>query len=425
MAQKGESYLQERLEAVIHREENQVTLIFQKEKVKLDEVAEIEFIQHLTRAIQRKVSMENDELRITSTVPRSFSFFAQLKASQKERLIAAFHLVQKVQQHSLSRLQLIVCPENVAFDQGFTPHFIHYGVKESIPPYEKDSERLLKETKATVAAIIDPKSSFMEYFKFHETLKMSNKSKAILGAKSLEEIGELLNAFINETTASDLSYRKVSKKSWKWNRYLLVGVTVFLIPALLYSMYSLFFLHPKHDRIVSAQESFLENKYSDVVTDLNAYEIGELPKVSQYQLALSYIVTESLTEEQKENVRNTISLQSDPLYYEYWIYIGRGQAQEALETARFLEDRDLILFGLLKYREQVKADSNLSSEERQQELSEIEREIKEYEEELKALEEEQSTAPSSSEETEQVENTEEPEATEPDSSNVEDTKQEN
>ncbi|WP_044340227.1 type VII secretion protein EssB [Rossellomorea aquimaris] len=404
MSQKSGSYLQEKLEAVVHRKENRMTLIFQKEKIKLDEIAEIHFLKNINPAIQKEITMENDELRIVNTIPDSFSFYPQLKANEKERLMSAYQLVQNVRNHTLSRLHLIICPDNIVFDQGLTPHFIHYGVKESLPPYEKDADLLLKQTKAMVAAIVDRQYSFDDYIKFSETLKLSPMTKDILEAESIEDVGEVLNRSIKEAKKSDSLLMTVSKKKWKLNRYVLLGVSLLLIPALIYSIYSLFFMFPKQERVVAAQESFLLNKYSDVVTELQPYEIDEIPKVTQYQLALSYIINESLTEDQKENVRNTVSLQSDPLYYEYWINIGRGKAKEALETARFLEDRDLILFGLLKYREQVKADGDLDSEERQQELDEIESEIAEYEEEMKALEEEQQSQP--------AETTEEPQQTE-------------
>ena len=117
-----------------------------------------------------------------------------------------------------------------------------------------------------------------------------------------------------------------------------------------------------------------------------------MPKVTQYELSLSYIINESLTEEQKEVIRNTVSLQSDPLYFEYWILIGRGNAEEALDIARYLEDRSLILYGLVKYKEQVKSNDDLDTEERQQLLADIENEITEYKDEKKEEEEEQSTS---------------------------------
>ncbi|WP_162785051.1 type VII secretion protein EssB [Bacillus sp. P14.5] len=409
MSQKKGSYLQEKLEAVVHKEKDKMTLIFQKEKIRLDDISEISILKNIEPAIRKEIFMKNDELHIENTIPDTFSFPSRLKVNEKERLICAYQLVQKVQSHKLSRLHLIVCPENIVFDQGLTPHFIHYGVKESLPPYEKEADLLLMETKASAAAIVDRQYTFEEYKNYNATLKLPAITKEILEADSFDRLGEVINQFIKEAKQSDSLLMSVSKKKWKLNRYIMLAVSLLLIPALVYSIYSLFFMFPKQERVVAAQESFLLNKYSDVVTELQSYEIDEIPKVTQYQLALSYIINESLTEEQKENVRNTVSLQSDPLYYEYWINIGRGKAKEALEAARFLEDRDLIMFGLLKYREQVKADSDLDSEERQQAIGEIESELAEYEEEMEALEDDESLPEETIEETE----TEEQEASQP------------
>lgn len=133
----------------------------------------------------------------------------------------------------------------------------------------------------------------------------------------------------------------------------------------------------------------MKSQYSEVVSELSNYDIDQMPRVVQYELAQSYIINEALTEDQKENVQNTITLQTDPLYYHYWIHIGRGDAKEALDISRDLEDRDLILFALLKYREVVKADDSLESDEKQQKIDEIQAEIDEYIEEQKAQEEEE------------------------------------
>ena len=126
-----------------------------------------------------------------------------------------------------------------------------------------------------------------------------------------------------------------------------------------------------------------------MVTTLNGYEAQEMPRVVQYKLATSYITNESLNEDQKDALQNRITLQSDPQYYQYWIHIGRGEAQEALDIARSLEDSEIILYALLKYKEQIRAQDDLSGEEKQNQLEEVQDEIDEYAEAIEALEEEQ------------------------------------
>lgn len=108
-----------------------------------------------------------------------------------------------------------------------------------------------------------------------------------------------------------------------------------------------------------------------------------MPTVAQYELATAYISGADLSDKQRDIVKNTVTLQSDSNYYEYWINIGRGDAEAALENARFLEDRSLIMYALLEYQAQVQRDDSLTSKERQQQIDEIENELNKYEQDMK------------------------------------------
>ncbi|MGM0875219.1 MAG: type VII secretion protein EssB [Bacillota bacterium] len=383
-SQNDISYLEEKLEAIIKRKEQTIAISFQKEKIKLDNPTEISFLKEINPKIKKEIQMMDDELSILHTIPNTYTFLPRMMhVDERDQLMIAYKIVQQAEIHSLSRIHLLVCPENIVLDQGLNPTFLHYGVKESLPPYEKNSDQLLKEVKATIAAIVDKQFSFEQYVRYFETLKLTDFTKRVCHAQSFAELMSMIEDQIQHVNDEKTLLMTVNKKTWKLNRYVLYGVTLCLIPALVYSLYSLFSLQPKQTSFIHAQEKFLSNEYSEVVTALQPYDFKEMPKVTQYELSLSYIINESLTEEQKETVRNTVSLQSDPLYFEYWILIGRGNAEEALDIARYLEDRELILFGLLKYKEQVKSDDELDREERQQTLSEIEDEIEEYSQEMK------------------------------------------
>ncbi|XQY91811.1 type VII secretion protein EssB [Metabacillus sp. HB246100] len=386
------SYLQEKIEADVTQKDQTITFSFQKEKIKLDHPHEVSFLSEVNQTIQKKIEMKDDELCIEYKLPQTYSYFPRhvQRLDEKERYILAYHLVQLIKQHSLSRVHLLVCPENIVFDQGLQPYLLHFGVMESLPPYEKNSDQLFQEVKATVATLLDCTYTFERYVRFFQTLKLSSLTKRIHEASSLQDLLIIIEENLERLKKDQANYTVVKKQSWKLTRGIMYGVIICFIPALIYSLYSFFFVQPKQTSFIQAQEFFLQDQYSDVVTELQPYEIEDMPIVTQYELALSYIINESLTEDQKETVRNTVTLQTDPQYFHYWIYIGRGEAEEALDIARFLEDRDLVQFGLLKYKEQVKSDDELDREERQQTLAEIEDEINEYErqkEEIQAAEE--------------------------------------
>ncbi|MFK3957963.1 type VII secretion protein EssB [Guptibacillus hwajinpoensis] len=394
MSNQVKPYLETQIDAKIISEKEVITFLFQKEKIKFDELSEVHFLSEIHTGIPKTIDMNEDEVSIQHKLsPSIIALPAKLKEmTERDRLTSAHQLVQKVKDHRYKRLNLIICPDNLVLDQGLTPHFLHFGVKESLPPYEEDPERILDETRATVAAMMNPEQSFEQYLHYSDTLTLSSELKQVLQAKTLHELQPIIHSQIEHLHKKESEFIKVNKKKWKTSRYFLLGVSICLLPALLYSLYSLFLLQPKQENIVQAQENFLTNEYSEVVNSLQSYDIDDIPKVTQYQLALSYIINESLTDEQKESVRNTISLQSDPRYYEYWIHIGRGEAEQALEIARYLEDRDLLMYGILKRKEQVKADSDLESEKKQQMINELEQEFEEYEREIEEQQQEEEEA---------------------------------
>ncbi|MBZ5750039.1 type VII secretion protein EssB [Metabacillus rhizolycopersici] len=399
-SQSDISYLAEKLEAMIKREGKTITFTFQKEKIKLEDPTEISFLKELNPKIKTEIQMMDDELSILHTIPNTYTFLPLMKQiDERDQLMIAYKIIQKAEVHTLTRVHLLVCPENIVLDQGLNPTFLHYGVKESLPPYEKDSDQLIREVKATIAAIVDSQFSFEQYVHYFETLKLSDFTKRICRAENFVELLSIIEERIQQVNEEKSLLMTVNKKTWKMNRYVLLGVTICLIPAFVYSLYSLFFLQPKQTSFIYAQEKFLNKEYSEVVTVLQPYDIKEMPNVTRYALSMSYIINESLAEKQKEVIQNTVTLQSDPLYFEYWILIGRGNADEALDIARYLEDRPLIQYGLIHYKEQVKADDGLDREERQRILAEIEAESNEYLQEMKEQQAEQPVSGQSKEET--------------------------
>lgn len=387
MCDKNKSYLEEKLTVEISKEKNQVIFTFQSETVRLDQVIEINLLKTLDDSIERKIEMEQDELKLIYQLEKTSYYNDKLEQlTRKERSLVGHQLINKVKNHSLTRLHLVVSPENIVVSKGLSPSFLYYGVKESLPPYEKNQEELLLETKAMLAYLIDPTYEFKHYLKYYQTLKLPKLIKDIFAAVSLFELEEILERVINEENEQMLKVKQIPLKKWNSYRYGMWSAIIILIPVLIYLFIIIFINEPRQANITQAHAGYLNHSYSEVISLLQPYPIDQLPRIAQYELAYAYVMTEALTEEQRQNIRNTITLQSDPLYYEYWINIGRGGSEEALETARFIEDRDLILYSLIKQREFIRADQSLASEERQQKINEIEAEIKTYSSEIELTE---------------------------------------
>ncbi|MER2047348.1 MAG: type VII secretion protein EssB [Solibacillus sp.] len=388
MTDKKTSYLEKQLEAALKFEQDKIVITFQREKIKLANELEITLLQENNPFIEKNITLTEDELIFTYKKEPNFMTFGKLRTlDERSRWMFASKVLRFIMLHQSNRLHLIVCPENILIDESLTAYFLHYGVKESIPPYERNKERLWAETKAIIAAAVQPKYKFDQYIQFSKSIELSPVAVKIMEAKDEQELLTIIQDQLQLLEKEEKKYTKIAKTKWNWVRYSLIGLLLVLLPLGIYTGYAAFVIQPQQEAYVAVQAPYIQGNYSEIIDQLAQYDVEKMPNVIQYELSLAYIVNETLTEEQKENVLKTITLQTDPYYFKYWIYIGRGQVEEALTVARQLEDLDLIMLALLHYEESIKADRELDGEEREQLLDKVQTEINEVTKQLEELKE--------------------------------------
>ncbi|UOK58017.1 hypothetical protein MGI18_00425 [Bacillus sp. OVS6] len=80
---KKQTYLEQQLEAVITKEDG-YTFIFQTEKVKLDQAAEIDMLKEMDPSIKREIVLTEDELRVHVQPPETYLGFSSLNKKKSE-----------------------------------------------------------------------------------------------------------------------------------------------------------------------------------------------------------------------------------------------------------------------------------------------------------------------------------------------------
>lgn len=411
------SYFTQKTEAQITRKDNVVILNIHEAKVKLHDEMEIELLKTIDPQFNKKIIIEKDILKIRIEIPKYYETFSEIhNKNTLSKWQFAFNLLNSIDQHNLPRVNLVICPENILISKGLVPHFIHYGVKESIPPYEKESKITWNELKATIACIVDNKYDFNTYFFQYETVKLTDLAKSIMYAKTYVELKDFISEQLQKEEAFERQIKRIPINQWKLSRYSVIVLFALLIPSIIFIIFVSFLKLPEKNDYIESNYAFLQNQFSLVIDNLEGYNPEKMPYVVQYQLAKSYIENESLTEEQKNNIRNVVSLQTDERYFLYWIYVGRGLFEEAIDIAKRFEDSDLILFALYKFRMDIQTDSSLKGNEREEKIKEIDTEIREYESEIEennSLETEQSdTDDSDTEEDHSIEEKEDKHSTE-------------
>ena len=174
----------------------------------------------------------------------------------------------------------------------------------------------------------------------------------------------------------------VNTKKWKG---LLIATSVLAVVSAVLSFttyQSMFKDGPLKSAVIMAQSNFMKKDFSETVESLKAYSVDSLPKEAKYILAASYVRLDSLSDKQKETVLNTITESSDDTILNYWIYLGRGKFEKALDVAQNIGDTQLILHAYTNLYESVRSNVNMNGSEKQKKLSEYEKKIKELSSEI-------------------------------------------
>jgi len=277
---KKNSYLESLLDSEMNEDENKRTFVFQKERIGLKSSTAMEFVKDADAdaEIEKEILLTEDELIIHVHVPTSYKKFEALGVEdEKTKWIFAYQLVEKVRTHAYPRLNLVICPENIVYSTGMTPYFIHYGVMESLPPFEVNEERLWLELKAAVAAAVDNSRTFEEYVKYHETLELKEIGLLIMSMVDSESLLAVIQEQLAAVVEKEKHYIELPKKKWKTSKWFSISLGLLLVPALICTFYFFIYEKPRNEAYLDSHEQYLTRKYSEVVTILSPHSVKYMP----------------------------------------------------------------------------------------------------------------------------------------------------
>ena len=85
---------------------------------------------------------------------------------------------------------------------------------------------------------------------------------------------------------------------------------------------------------------------------------------------------DAFSEETKDMLIDRLSYNSDVKQLDYWIYLGRTDADNAIDIAQRLSDNQLLLYAYIQKYEIVSADTTLSGDDKSSQLNSIRENIK-------------------------------------------------
>lgn len=262
-------------------------------------------------------------------------------------------------------------PNDLVFSRNGNPLFVFRGVKGQVPPYDVVSlDEFTVNFKAMIVSLLDKKTS---YEKLIEGQSPFYKGKlfceTIMKAENLDEIISLLEEkYLEEREQNKEKFSRVPNKLVSRLRLTTLITSLIGFFSLVGVLYFLLFAMPSQQMISDLRLAFVHQDYSTVVSTVKNTDSKSLSQDDSYMVAYSVIKTEPLTEAQKTEL-SKISTQSNTDYLRYWVLIGQSKIDEAMDIASYLDDPQLLMYGLTKKIDEVQRNPNLTSEQRTEQLN--------------------------------------------------------
>jgi type VII secretion protein EssB len=260
-------------------------------------------------------------------------------------------------------------PDNLCFDINLRPYVLMRDIC--------NENNFLHRYKALLGCILQSRYNYEDYLKGGQDLYKKNKSLSHLAEmETVSDIQAQLMVYHQEESEKIKNTKMlVDKRSALISRLVIPALSIILAVVCFFGWQSIFQDGPYKDRVIAASNSYIAGNYLSVQHELDGLPLSTLTHEAKYILARSYVITESLTDEQKENALAGLSLRADAIFYDYWIYMGRLQFDEAIDIAQRLSEDELLLFAYLKYQVLVRNDTTISGEEKTALINDLDNKI--------------------------------------------------
>ncbi|MEF9920359.1 MAG: type VII secretion protein EssB/YukC [Erysipelotrichaceae bacterium] len=277
---------------------------------------------------------------------------------------------------SKEKLDFSIHPDNLYFNANVIPCVL---MRDVYQENQYDESIFVKEYKSLIGYLLGDKYTFDDYYNGGEKLLQKHKTTSpFYELSDIDQIKSKLNVEFNKFEEIARSTKvEVNKKGYRNLKiYSRASAIIILVLAIVTGYFTLFKI-PENDAIMKSNESFIAQDYITTMESLENVTFDNLTKNSKYIYAVSYIKSDALSNEQKNNILASVTLTSNDKILDYWIHLSRKNFAESIDLAKQLGNKQYLLYGYLKQKSYTETDGALSGSERETKLKEIESSIKE------------------------------------------------
>ncbi|MEG3242666.1 type VII secretion protein EssB [Streptococcus suis] len=334
---------------------------------------------HHPQFLQQEMTVDEDTVHFTYHLDAFGQTFEDMKEKEvSEKLRLSLNVLELKQALKLP-ITFFVHPSSVFITKDGRAKIAYRAIPEKMVPQTLDATDLLKQLKSYILALFTEHDFMDLYNGALDVVPVPEFLDTIRKAEDMDSLEGLLQGYFQDKLEEEkATLTRVSRSKHRLYRYATIWLSALAGLLVLPLIYLVFMHNPFKEKMLDADTAFIKVDYPGVISELERVEVSSLPYTQKYTLAYAYIQGFDLSNEQRSVILNNVTLKSDEQYLDYWIEIGRGNSQEALDLAKRLDDSDLILYALYQQMEQVRENTTLSGEERETTLDELKAEYQKY-----------------------------------------------
>lgn len=250
--------------------------------------------------------------------------------------------------------------------------------------------KTLIKSKEAVTDIVDYKcyvgSVLMEQYTYEDfkigglsLLTESELTQKIYDAENKDAVEEILvEEYEKEKKLRDGSQFLMSKKKHLLMKISIIVLGILFAVSVAWILYSFIYVHGFEKSMNELADAYLNADYVKCIDCTKSVSIDRMNLNQRYMLSKAYILTDNLTNEQKDLIVSTLSYRENNGRADYWIYLGRNDFVMAQDIAMRLSDDEILLYAYMKEKAYVEADISISGEEKETKLKDLETKMNPY-----------------------------------------------
>ncbi|MEY8700186.1 type VII secretion protein EssB [Streptococcus ferus] len=365
---------------IFEKNETSWQVMFKRSDINLSNLEQLQLLEvDSSYFLKQSRQFENEQIIFSYEIPtlgESFESIRTLRMSERLRFCLNILDLKGAMRYPFG---LILHPANLFITKDLTIKVAYRSLMNAMVPPVLTPKDFLRQAQSLIISLFTGEDFVTLYEGGLEVLKLPEFLLPVLHAESIDDLESYLSKLYKEKRIEEAETQSlVSKRRFKTYKYATIWLSAVLVILCVPLTYLVFFKSPFQTKMLQADKSFLKLDYTGLIDDLEGVSLDKLPYTQRYELAYAYIQGLDFNDEQKNVVLNNVTLKSEELYLNYWIQVGRGDNEEAIDTAKRLDDVDLILYALAEEITDTRKDDSLSAKKRDEKLSQLQSEYDQY-----------------------------------------------